>query len=173
MPNTCVEDEVSMNNASNQQYNLGASLIPYSKSKLANPNFWNSNFNPISIFRTIKKSMNNVKNVIVSLNHMSFFIDKRDIKNNREIDLSYLEDFSQVAWISAISRESEQFPAIMHKEKYKNEITMLICQYLANKYYSLQWQRVIIVVLKKPNKSDYTQTKAYYFITLLEYRQAT
>ena len=96
-----------MNNASNQQYNLGASLIPYSKSKLANPNFWNSNFNPISIFRTIKKSMNNVKNVIVSLNHISFFIDKRDIKNNREIDLSYLEDFSQVAWISAISRESE------------------------------------------------------------------
>ena len=117
--------------------------------------------------------MDDVKNVIVSLNHIASFIDKKDIKNNREIDLFYLEGFSQVAWISAISRESEQFPTIMHKEKYKNEITMLICQYLANKYYSLQWQRVITVVLKKPNKSDYTQTKAYYLIILLEYRQAT
>jgi len=108
-----------MSNASNQQYGLGASLIPYSNSKLANSNLWNSNFNPISIFRTIEKSMDDVKNVIVSLNHMASFIDKRNIKNNREIDLSYLEGFSQVAWISAISRESEQFPAIMHKEKYK------------------------------------------------------
>jgi len=97
-----------MNNASNQQYGLGASLILYSNFKLANPNLWNGNFNPIFIFRTIEKSINDVKNIIVSLNHMASFIDKRDIKNNREIDLLYLEDFSQAAWnpILAIYKSS-------------------------------------------------------------------
>ena len=41
--------------------------------------------------------MDNVKNNIVSLNHIVSFINKRNIKNNREINLFYLEDFSQVA----------------------------------------------------------------------------
>jgi len=35
---------------------------------------------------------------------MASFIDKKNIKNNRESNLSYLEDFEQVVWslISAI-----------------------------------------------------------------------
>ena len=49
-----------------------------------------------------------------------------------------------------------------------NEITMLICQCLTNRYHPLQWQRAITIALKKPNKPDYTQPKAYYLITLLE-----
>ena len=49
-----------------------------------------------------------------------------------------------------------------------NEITMLICQYLANRYYSLQWWKTIAIALKKPNKPDYTQSRAYRLITLLE-----
>jgi len=47
---------------------------------------------------------NDVKNITTSLNCITSFIDKRDIKNNKETDISYLEDFSQAAWsiISAI-----------------------------------------------------------------------
>jgi len=46
---------------------------------------------------------------------------------------------------------------------------MLICQCLANGYHPLQWQRVIVIALKKPNKPDYTQSRAYCLIILLEY----
>ena len=49
-----------------------------------------------------------------------------------------------------------------------NEITMLIHRYLANGYHPLQWQRAIAIALKKPNKPDYTQSRAYQLITLLE-----
>ena len=88
---------MSMNNVSNQQHSLSISSILYSNSKLANPNLKNNNFNTISIFSTIKKFANNVKNIIVSLNQITSFIDKRDMKNNREINLSYLKYFDQVA----------------------------------------------------------------------------
>ena len=50
-----------------------------------------------------------------------------------------------------------------------NKITMLICWCLANGYHPLQWQRTIAITLKKPNKPDYTQPRAYRLITLLEY----
>jgi len=50
----------------------------------------------------------------------------------------------------------------------RNEITMLIHQCLANGYHPLQWQRAIAIALKKPNKPDYTQPRAYHLITLLE-----
>ena len=45
---------------------------------------------------------------------------------------------------------------------------MLIHWYLANRYHPLQWQRAIAIALKKPNKPDYTQPRAYHLITLLE-----
>ena len=45
---------------------------------------------------------------------------------------------------------------------------MLIYWWLANRYYFLQWQRAIVVILKKSNKSNYTQSRAYHLITLLE-----
>ena len=84
-----------MNNAFDQQCSLGVSLILYSNSKPADPNLWDSNSNPISIFGIIKKSVDNVKNIIVSLNYMVSFINKKDIKNNRKINLLYLKDFGQ------------------------------------------------------------------------------
>ena len=46
---------------------------------------------------------------------------------------------------------------------------MLIHQCLTNKYHPLQWYRAIAIALKKPNKSDYTQPRAYCLITLLKY----
>ena len=45
---------------------------------------------------------------------------------------------------------------------------MLIHWCLANRYHPLQWQRAIAIALKKPNKPDYTQPRAYRLITLLE-----
>jgi len=51
----------------------------------------------------------------------------------------------------------------------ENKITMLICQCLANRYHPLQWLKAIAIALKKPNKPDYTQPRAYCLITLLEY----
>ena len=45
---------------------------------------------------------------------------------------------------------------------------MLIRWCLANGYHSLQWRRAIAIALKKPNKPDYTQPRAYCLITLLE-----
>jgi len=50
-----------------------------------------------------------------------------------------------------------------------NMITMLIYWCLANKYHPLQWQRAIAVALKKPNKPNYIQPRAYHLIILLEY----
>jgi len=49
------------------------------------------------MFGMIKKSVENVKNIIISLNYMTSFIDKRDIKNNRKSNLSYLKGFGQAA----------------------------------------------------------------------------
>jgi len=93
----CVEGEISINNVSNEQHGLGTSSIPYSNSEPANPNLWNSNLNPIFIFGIIKKSADDIKYIIVSLNHMASFINKRNIKNNREINFLYFEGFGQVA----------------------------------------------------------------------------
>jgi len=95
---------MSVNNITNQQYSLGTLLILYLNFELANPNLWDGNLDPISIFSMIKKSAEDIKNIITSLNHMASFIDKRDIKNNRENNLSYIEGFEQVVWscISAI-----------------------------------------------------------------------
>jgi len=45
---------------------------------------------------------------------------------------------------------------------------MFIRQCLANGYHPLQWWRAITIALKKPNKPDYTQPRAYCLITLLE-----
>ena len=45
---------------------------------------------------------------------------------------------------------------------------MLIRRCLANGYHPLQWRRAIAIALKKPNKPDYTQPRAYRLITLLE-----
>ena len=45
------------------------------------------------MFDMIKKLTKNIKNIITFLNHITSFIDKRDIENNRESDLSYLEGF--------------------------------------------------------------------------------
>ena len=40
--------------------------------------------------------MDNVKNIIMSLNYIAYFINKRDIKNNSNVNLSYLKGFGQV-----------------------------------------------------------------------------
>jgi len=63
----------------------------------ASHNIWDGNLNLISMFDMIKKLAENIKNIIIFLNHMISFIDKRDIKNNRKSNLSYLEGFGQVA----------------------------------------------------------------------------
>jgi len=97
LPTTYIKGEMSINNITNQQWGLGTSLIPYSSSSLADPSLWNSNVNPISIFGTIEKSAEDIKNVITSLNYIAFFIDKRDIKNNRESNIPYLKGFGQAA----------------------------------------------------------------------------
>ena len=64
----------------------------------ASHNIWDDNLNLISMFDMIKKLAENIKNIIISLNHMISFIDKRDIENNRKSNLSYLKGFGQVAW---------------------------------------------------------------------------
>lgn len=69
--------------------------IQTSNSDLADSELWDSNFNIISIFSIIKKSMDDVKNVI---NCIVLFIDKRDLKNYRETNFPHLEGFGQVAW---------------------------------------------------------------------------
>ena len=82
-----------LNNSSNQQHGFSTSLIPYSDSVPADPDLWNRNLYPISIFSMHKKSKNDIKNIIISLNHMASFIDKKDIKNNRKVNIHYLVDF--------------------------------------------------------------------------------
>ena len=45
-----------------------------------------------------------IKNITTSLNCIVSFINKRDLKNNKEIDIPFFKGFEQVAWniISAI-----------------------------------------------------------------------
>ena len=45
----------------------------------------------------IEKSTDNVKNIIILINHIVLFIDKRNLKNYGEIDFSYLKGFGQMA----------------------------------------------------------------------------
>ena len=47
---------VSIDNTSDQQHGISTSSISYSNSDLADPDLWDGNFNPISIFGIIKKS---------------------------------------------------------------------------------------------------------------------
>jgi len=49
------------------------------------------------MFRIIEKYIKDIKNIITSLNHMASFIDKRNIKNNKESNLPYMEGFGQAA----------------------------------------------------------------------------
>jgi len=103
-PNIYMEGEISINNSADQQYSLNAVSLPYSTSDLANLDLWNSHCNTIFIFGTMENLVEDVKNVITSLNHIASFIDKRNLKNNKEINILFLKGFEQAAWnvISAI-----------------------------------------------------------------------
>ena len=102
-----------------------------------------------------------------------------------EADLSHKQDneipFEEVTYTEvqeALSSSSSNTAAGISQINYtmlkcawphvRNEITMLIHRCLANGYHPLQWRRAIAIALKKPNKPNYTQPRAYCVITLLE-----
>ena len=96
---TYVESNVNnSNNDPDLPHNLNASSISYSNLDFADPKLWNSNLHFILLFGMIEKSTNNIENIIKLLNWMTSFINKRNFKNHRKLDLSYLEGFIQVIW---------------------------------------------------------------------------
>ena len=75
LPTHIKGDVYNINNL-NQHHGLGASSILYSNSDPADLELWDSKFNPISLFGMIEKSADDVKNIIMSLNHMASFCYK-------------------------------------------------------------------------------------------------
>ena len=55
-------------------------------------------FNLVSLFGTIKKMQNNLHNIKLFLNYITFFISNRNLKNNREHNILCLTSFGKAAW---------------------------------------------------------------------------
>ena len=97
-PPTYVKDNIYNINNLDQYCGLSISFISYSNSDSTDLELQDGKFNLIFLFRKIKKSADNVKNIIMFLNYMTSFIDKINLKNYRELNFSYFKSFEQVVW---------------------------------------------------------------------------
>jgi len=76
--------------------NSDISSLSYEICQPGNPKSWDGRTNPISLFGQIQEI--DVNNVKISLAHISDFISYRELKNNREEDISFLKGFGQVVF---------------------------------------------------------------------------
>ena len=93
-----VEYALNLSANTDQSNGLNSSSISYAENKPANPDLWNSQTHPISIFGDRNSQSINTKNIKVSLLCIADFIKNRDIKHNRKKDISYLEGFGKAIW---------------------------------------------------------------------------
>jgi len=78
--------------------NSGISSLSYEELQLGNSDLWDGHTNPISMFGQIASQEIDVNNIKISLSHISNFIVNRELKNNKEDDISFLKGFDQVAF---------------------------------------------------------------------------
>jgi len=71
--------------------NGGISFLSYEELQPGNPNLWDGHTNLISIFSQI-----DVNNIKISLLCISNFIGNRELKSNRENNISFFKGFGQV-----------------------------------------------------------------------------
>jgi len=92
--------EYALNLSANadQSNSLNSSSIPYAENKPADPDLWNGQTHPISIFGNRNSQSINTKNIKVSLLYIADFIKNKDIKHNRKKDISCLEGFGKAMW---------------------------------------------------------------------------
>jgi len=72
--------------------------IPYKANVLADPNFWNSHFGPISLFGTNEFLLNNTRNISCSLICIAEFIKQRYIINWDCNKIHQLDMFGEAAF---------------------------------------------------------------------------
>jgi len=78
-------------------------IIPYSANVLADPNLWDSDFRPTSLFGTNEFLQSNVRNMACSLQQMASFLRQRSLKDC-DGNIPQLAPFGDATWtfISAI-----------------------------------------------------------------------
>ena len=67
------------------------------ESQPANPDLWDGQSKPISIFGNTESIHEDLKNIKTSINHIADLIKNRKLKNNREEDIPSLIGFGQAA----------------------------------------------------------------------------
>ena len=77
---------------------LKSSSIPYGDKQPTEPNFWNGNILPISLFGTIEFLDINFKNISISLLCIADFICNRKLVENMEKNILFLSGFGKAAW---------------------------------------------------------------------------
>ena len=95
---TYVKNDTNNNTSRTQPHSPKSTSIPYSSLQPANSDLWDSNFNSISLFETLKKIDNNLKNIKLLIQCIAVFISERYFKNNRKEDIPSLSGFGQAAW---------------------------------------------------------------------------
>ena len=76
--------------------NFDLSLLSYRDLQPDNSDSWDGHTNLISMFGQNNTQNIDVSNIKISLIYISDFICDRDLKNNREEDISFLNEFSQI-----------------------------------------------------------------------------
>lgn len=78
--------------------NSSASSFPYEMCQPDNPESWDGCTNLILLFGQTLLQEINVNNIKISLAQISDFINNRELKNNKEEDISFIKGFSQLAF---------------------------------------------------------------------------
>ena len=93
-------DNVPLPHVGHAQFAINSSVLslPYKPCQLGNPKSWDGYTNPISMFGQTLSQEINVNNIKILLSHISNFISNRELKNNKEKDISFLKDFSQITF---------------------------------------------------------------------------
>ena len=78
--------------------NSGFSSLPYNLCQPGNLEFWDGYTNLIFMFGQTLFQEIDIDNIKISLSQISDFIINRELKNNREKDISFLKGFSQITF---------------------------------------------------------------------------
>jgi len=76
--------------------NSSISSLLYEMYQLDNSESWDGHTNSISLFSQMSSQEIDVNNIKISFTYISNFISYRELKNNREKDIPFLKEFSQV-----------------------------------------------------------------------------
>ena len=95
---TMPEPHGSGTSNTNIPYGLEPATIPYSANQPVDPQLWDGNFCPVSIFGINEYLDGDAKNIACSLYRMAAFVRQRKLEDKTTADIPQITEFGFAAW---------------------------------------------------------------------------